>query len=503
MKANNTATNCTSPIASFTIGDIHVNPVASFVAFTDNTNCTGVTPNGSISININGVAPVPGQFTIEWFNGNGTTTPLPPANVTGAAGQTAQNLNAGTYTVRVTGLVAPNSGCSSTGSFTINDNLIYPAPNGTPLANTACDPAKSNGSIVADVGGATAGYTFHIFRGQNTLAVNEVTTGPAIAANLAAGVYTVQAITNASGCSATTEVTVANNIVLPVISLTATTNVTSCSVPNGTASVTAVSFGALADYTFSWYNGNGLKAVADYTGSTINGLLAGNYTVTATNNVLGCDVQFPVTVTVNDDPSVLITINELPFPEKIIPAVCNDGLGQIAAQASSPANGAGGFTFEWYFGDKNTGLTPEGNGFNITPNSNRISNAASGETIISGLHTVIAVDNTTGCQDSLVIHLSYSDEAALLSILTTPQTDCLNPDGGFNATITPSAGTLAGYPGIDQTWYDLMVYQNGVLIEQTAGLEPLTTITGLVRRKLYGACSRNKPSTAGMFISSE
>jgi hypothetical protein len=141
------------------------------------------------------------------------------------------------------------------------------------------------------------------------LLANEVTTGPATAANLAAGVYTVQAITNVTGCAATTEVTVTDNIVLPTIDLTATTNVTSCSTPDGTASVTAVNIGILADYTFSWYTGNAIKAVADYTGSTITGLLAGNYTVTATNNVLGCDVLVPVTVTVNNDPSTVITVN--------------------------------------------------------------------------------------------------------------------------------------------------------------------------------------------------
>ena len=116
-------------------------------------------------------------------------------------------------------------------------------------------------------------------------------------------------------------------------------------------------------------------------------------------------------------------------------------------------------------------------GLDFPTNSNRISNAASGESIISGIHTVIALDNTTGCQDSLTIHLPYSDEAALLSILTTPQTDCLAPDGGFDATITPSAGTIAANPGVDQTWYELRVYQNGALIATAPGAGPPTTMS--------------------------
>ena len=101
-------------------------------------------------------------------------------------------------------------------------------------------------------------------------------------------------------------------------------------------------------------------------------------------------------------------------------------------QASSPANTLG-FAFSWFKGDKNVGMTPEGSGLNFPLNSNRISNAASREPISSGLHTVIALDNNTGCQDSLTINLPYSDEAALLSILTSPQTDCLVLDGSFDA----------------------------------------------------------------------
>ena len=286
----------------------------------------------------------------------------------GLNNETAQAIKGGTYTVRVTDNVTPNSGCSFTASFTITDNLSYPAPSGTPLANTACDPTKSNGSILADVGGTTAGYTFHIFKGQNTLPANEVTSGPATAANLEAGIYTVQAITDATGCSATTEVSVINNIVLPTIDATATTMVTSCSTPDGTASVTAVSIGVPGDYTFSWYKGNTLKAVADYTGTTATGLLSGNYTVVGKHNALGCDVQAPVTVTVTNAPNTVITLSELlGVGDKIIPAICNAAQGRLSVQASSPANTLG-FAFSWFKGDKNIGMTPEGSGLNFNTN---------------------------------------------------------------------------------------------------------------------------------------
>ena len=123
VQATNTATNCKSAITPFTINDTHVNPVVTAATTINNTNCTGATPNGSITINIDGVAPVAGQFNIEWFEGNGTTTTLGTTvgSVTGANNQTAQALSAGTYTVRVTDLVTPNTGCSTTTTFTITN----------------------------------------------------------------------------------------------------------------------------------------------------------------------------------------------------------------------------------------------------------------------------------------------------------------------------------------------------------------------------------------------
>jgi hypothetical protein len=194
------------------------------------------------------------------------------------------------------------------------DNTVLPIVSTTPTSNTACDPTKSNGVISANVGGVTTNHTFHIFSGQNTFAINEVTGSPAaLVSALPSGIYTVQAIDNTTGCKGTTEVTINNNITLPTINAIAA-DVTSCSPPNGsiTANITN-GIGNISDYTFSWYDGKQLKASADYTetSATLNDIPAGFYTVSAFNNVLGCDVQTPFTVEVKNDPSTLITINEL------------------------------------------------------------------------------------------------------------------------------------------------------------------------------------------------
>ena len=97
VQATNTTTNCKSANTPFTINDTHVNPAVTAATTVNNTNCTGATPNGSITINVGGVAPAAGQFNVEWFEGNGTTTTLGTTvgSVTGVSNITAQGLSAG------------------------------------------------------------------------------------------------------------------------------------------------------------------------------------------------------------------------------------------------------------------------------------------------------------------------------------------------------------------------------------------------------------------------
>ena len=176
VKATNATTNCTSAITTFTITDTHVNPAVTAATTTNNTNCSGATANGLLTININGAVPVAGQFTIEWFDGNGTTTPLPAANITGAANQTAQNLQAGTYTVRVTDLVTPNTGCSTTTTFTITDTPATVTIDNADIALTPqsnCSPVNGSATVneitVNGAGiGNTTGYTFTWYQSNGT-----------------------------------------------------------------------------------------------------------------------------------------------------------------------------------------------------------------------------------------------------------------------------------------------------------------------------------------------
>src|SRR5690606_14205053 len=158
-QATNTATNCKSPKTPFTINDIHVNPAVTAASSVNNTNCSGTAPSGSITINIDGGAPAAGQYSVEWFEGSGTTTPLGTTvgSVTGTSNITAQGLSGGTYTVRVKDISTPNNNCSTITTFTITNDPAVVTIDNTDITLTHqsdCSPANGSATVNEKIGRA-------------------------------------------------------------------------------------------------------------------------------------------------------------------------------------------------------------------------------------------------------------------------------------------------------------------------------------------------------------
>ena len=405
-----------------------------------------------------------------------------------ATGVEYDGIPAGDYTVVA---VDNATQCQSSPVVTqIADNTILPNVVAAKTDNTACDPLLYNGSISAGVGavGSIACYTFHIFSGQSTAPADEMPGSPSDnLSGLTAGIYTIQAIDNTTGCINTTEVTVANNIVQPTLSVLGS-DVMGCTPLDG--SITAsINVGVVADYTFSWYNGNSVKAAPDYltTGNILSGLDAGTYTVNAYNNVLGCLVQAPQTITINRDPSTVITITEL-AAELTIPSDCNLAGGQLGVQAASPGN-VGGFNFTWYQGDINTSMILIGGGTDFPVNSNRLGS------LVSGRYTVVVQDNDTGCQDSLAIDLPYAGSPTLLSITIQDNDNCTTDNGQFTVEVTPSASALL--LGADKTWYAIEIWKDGTLEDTQPGASPNNVFTGLAPGDYTVIAVETNPALSG------
>ena len=317
------------PITPFTINDTHVNPVVTAATTVNNTNCTGVTPNGSITINIGGVAPVAGQFNVEWFEGNGTTTTLGTTvgSVTGVSNITAQGLSAGTYTVRVTDLVTPNTGCSTTTTFTItNTPAVVTIDNAdiTLTHQSNCSPVNGSATVneitVNGAGlGNTTGYTFTWLQSNGTTVIPGSGNAATIAVPLAAGSYFVQATNTTTNCkSAITPFTINDTHVNPVVTAATTVNNTNCTgaTPNGSITINVGGVApAAGQFNVEWFEGNGttitlgttVGSVAGANNQTAQALSAGTYTVRVTDLVTpntGCSTT--TTFTITNTPATLL-----------------------------------------------------------------------------------------------------------------------------------------------------------------------------------------------------
>lgn len=452
------ATGCQS-IESYTLQDKSVKPVVS-VTKTD-LLCSD-TNSGTLSANVGGVT---AGYTFEWWYNGGTVPEFTGSQLNGLA--------AGKYTVVATN---NNTKCSSDPVDVTLIQTVPPVVSASVTANqTSCDPAQPNGTATANVAGTTAGYTFEWFKGQNTLPANRVAT-TSTANALAAGVYTVKATDDATGCFDTMEVTVTNNVVTPSIVMGAIASFTNCNTPDG--SVTAnVSLDAPADYTFFWYRGNSVKATPDFTDTDnkIEGLEPGNYTVRAVHKTKHCQTA-PATATVGDA-SAPVTI-AVQAGLTVLPNDCDEAEGSMTVNISAPGN-TNGFDVSWYYG--------------IAPNppffvENGVT-TSTGTGLRSGLYTIKVVNRDNGCEDSQTFDLPFANAHDLDLISKTDVDKCDPTDiGQIEVKLTPTLDP----PGLfDEDDYVIQVYSGtndmGAPSSAAAGSIPelIEVIPGVLGETIY------------------
>lgn len=195
-----------------------------------------------------------GPYTYLWSYNNLNTS-------------TISNIPAGTYKVTVTDA----GGCSASASVTITQTGL-PGVVISSSTNSGC--AINTGAATA---GATGGTPPYKFKWNNPAG----STTPTVT-NLGPGVYTVT-ITDAVGCTATTQVSIASSLP-PNVVISASSNA-KCDQP-GSATVNASN--GSGPYTYKWSDG-------ELTATAVNFVNAGTYTVTVTD-VLGCTATASVTI---------------------------------------------------------------------------------------------------------------------------------------------------------------------------------------------------------------
>ncbi|HEY9116385.1 MAG TPA: SprB repeat-containing protein, partial [Roseivirga sp.] len=297
------------------------------VTITDNSGCTNVETYivgepAVLTINavVTDVACFGDATGIIQSNVNGGTGPYTYNWSTGAVTANLSSLSAGNYNLTVTDA----NGCSVTQN---NISVGQPTSALSKLNEAMSDPScfgGNDGSVTISMQGGTAPYSYSWSNGENT----------ATASNLTAGNHTVT-VTDSNGCTYVETFTLNDPI---KIAVNPTLTLPTC---NGAAdgSISVVASNGTGPYVYNWNTGD--------SGSTINGLVAGTYTVTVTdNNGSGCTVVESITL---GEPAALssnATVNNIS---------CNGASdGSIFLAASG---GTGPYTYLWSTGATTNNIT--------------------------------------------------------------------------------------------------------------------------------------------------
>ncbi|MCB0479420.1 MAG: SprB repeat-containing protein, partial [Crocinitomicaceae bacterium] len=276
------------------------------------------------NLNCNGDANATATVTATGGTG-GLSYNWSPAPGSGQGTASVGGLTAQTYTVTIT----DGNSCTETANWT----PTQPTPISLSISgtNVSCQGGANATATVSATGGAGS-YSYNWSPapggGQGTASVTGLT----------AQTYTVT-VTDGSGCQQSISYTPTQPVALTG-GIVSQSNVTCNGGNNGTVTVS----GSNGTPTYSYNIGSGNQA-----SGTFNGLSAGNYTVTITDNN-NCTTTVPVTIT---QPTAL---------SASIPAVTIDCNGDCDGQATVNASGgSGAYTYQWDNGTNDITATTAAN----------------------------------------------------------------------------------------------------------------------------------------------
>ncbi len=278
-----------------------------------------------------------------------------------------------TYTISYNTAGAPGSVCPVVVTFTLT---INPSPVLAPIQTDACDGETIDLQTLTP---STAGLTFSWFSGTpatgtnlgGNLIINASLTGPA---------YWLLATDAATGC--TEEIQLIINIVTPTF-----TTLPPPSLCYG-ETLDLTTLNGTGNGTFEWYDGPSITGTPITAPITLTAGLS--VWVLFTENVLGCQEEAEVVITLAPQP--VFTVNPPPLP-------CP---GEPITLATLNGNGNG--SYEWFDGLPSGGnLAPPD--LILTANTNL---------------WVLFTDAVTGCTDSLEVSFTYTPPPVFSTIPPTP-----------------------------------------------------------------------------------
>ena len=270
-----------------------IDPISLNSQSTSNQSCSN-TCDGTIDFSPVGGT---GGYTYSWNNGLGNVSPA------------LNNLCANNYTVTVTD--------QDGNSEIFNFNLTAPSAISNQESITAATCASNDGQVALTTSGGNGSYSY------NWSGPNGSFTAGATASNLESGNYSVT-ITDANNCQSTFNY----NVPVGSSGLTANFNTLpdNCNQQDGSATVQIS--GGSGNYTYNW--------TGALSGSTVNNLASGSYSVTVTDQNTQCIDSFSVNIPAAGGPQLSGIV--------IANAVCADSAtGNISFSVST----APSYTTSW------------------------------------------------------------------------------------------------------------------------------------------------------------
>ena len=361
-------------------------------------------PGGFVALTANTGA----GLTYQWFIG-GVAIP-------GALSSSYIASIAGSYQVEVTNSL----GCSA---FSIPMSVIIDTPVASITSPVTTICSDTSVTLSANIG---AGFSYQWLLGgvPITGAVGSSYT------TSTAGDYSA-IVTNATGCSATSNVITISINPSPIANILLSGPLTFC---QNDSVVMTTDFAP--DYTYQWYNAAG--AIAGATGQSYTATVAGAYYVIITNSY-GCTAKSAISTTVvNALPDVTITASG--------PTLFCAG-GSVTLSATIVA----GDTYQWYVG---------GSAIAGATNTSYL-------VTVSGGYQVQVTDPTTGCTAITLADTMVTVVGTPVIIPITPASFCWGGSALLSTSVSGATGTVL------YQWY-----LNGVLIPGATGPTYNTTIPG-------------------------
>lgn len=358
-----TDANGCATTAEVTVGE-DILPLSLAINQEATIDCQGAAA-GALSAKVTGGK---SPFTYAWSNGG--------------AGETANGLAAGAYTLTVTDA----AGTAAEASYTIEEPAALKA---RALQVAPANTGASDGAAKAEVSGGVTPYAYLWTNGATTAEIE----------SLISGAYTVT-VTDGNGCQATAKVEVTEDIAPLQVQLEMSQPV-SC--PEGAdGQVTAVLDGGKGPFAYAWSNGSTAE-------KQLKALSAGTYSLTVTD-VAGNTSNATVEVTAPPKLKVGVEVTGEATPGQ------SDGRAVVSA-----SGGNGGYEYLWSSGETTAEATQ----------------------LPAGMQTVTVTD-AKGCTSSISVEMVEDIQPLQVSLsLTQPVTCAGATDGALTASVKGGKGPFA------------------------------------------------------------